>query len=153
MRYKSKKLILSWVKIGLILSAFLMLATPHETIARIAGVVAIFLFFTHIFIRHLMRKHFQKETKAESDPEYLFEWLVVGWVGTLFGLFIPGFLYSQNLINTKTLHRVFLGEFAFLILYSLVSFLRSFLHQRRKTAENIKRLQPGELASKPRDPP
>lgn len=147
MRYNKKKLILNWVKVGLITSGFLMLVTPHDLIARIAGVVTIFLFFTHIYIRHLMRKHFQKETKARADdPEYLFEWIVISWVGTLFGISIPGFLYVKDMISLETFDRVLKGEFAFFALYSVIALTRSYLYKRKQSTEGKERMK---LESRP----
>lgn len=142
MRYSKKKLILNWLKVGLITSGFLMLATPHDLIARIAGVVTIFLFFTHIYIRHLMRRHFQKEAKARvDDPEYLFEWIVISWVGTLFGISIPGFLYVKDMITLETFDRVLRGELLFFALYTLIAVVRSYLFKRKKTTENNERMK------------
>lgn len=142
MKYKNKKLVLAWAKVGLIGSTFLMLASPYELIARASGVVAVFLFFTHMYIRHLMRKHFQKEVKIDDEPEYLFEWLVISWVGTLFGLFVPGFLYVQNIISLKMFHRVLAGEFIFLALYSIFAFARSYLYRKKHIEADKERTSP-----------
>lgn len=142
MKYKNKKQVLFWVKIGLISSAFLMLATPHHYMARAVGIVAVLLFSTHILIRHLMRKHFQKIEKIESDPEYLFEWLSVSWVSFLLGLFIPLLLHGLGEINTKTLYKILFGELGLLILYSLITLFRWYRFQRKQTSDIKRRMHP-----------
>jgi hypothetical protein len=151
MKYKNKKKVLACVKVGLIASAFLMLASPYELIARISGGIAVFLFFTHMYVRHLMRRHFQKEVKIDDEPEYLFEWLVISWVGTLFGLFVPGFLYVQNFISIKAFHRVLIGEFAFLVLYSVFAGLRSYRYRKSFIDADKQRVRPDTKPVKKKD--
>ena len=68
MKYKNKKKVLQWVKTGMALSGLLMLITPHALIARLSGVVVVLLFFTHLWIKHLMKKHFQKELRKDATP-------------------------------------------------------------------------------------
>ena len=152
MKYKSKKKVLQWVKTGMALSGLLMLITPHDLIARLSGVVVVLLFFTHLWIKHLMKKHFQKELRKDEleEPEWMFEWLTIGWTGTLFIIAIPGMLYVHNFISLESYYRVNLGGFGFLGLYFFLSGVRHLLKRRnlrKKITERLnfsKKLNPKE---------
>lgn len=151
MKYKNKKKALQWVKTGMALSGLLMLITPHDLIARLSGVVVVLLFFTHLWIKHLMKKHFQKELKKDEieEPEWMFEWLTIGWTGTLFIIAIPGMLYVHNFISLADYHRINLGGFGFLGLYFLMSGIRLILKRRRLKKENADRMNFSNKSKKP----
>ncbi len=131
MKYKNKKKVLQWVKTGMAISGLLMLITPHELIARLSGVVVVLLFFTHLWIKHLMKKHFQKELKKDEleEPEWMFEWLTIGWIGTLFIIAIPGMLYVHNFISLESYGKINAGGFGFLALYFLLSGIRLLIRR------------------------
>lgn len=150
MKYKSKKKVLQWVKTGMALSGLLMLITPHDLIARLSGVVAVLLFFTHLWIKHLMKKHFQKELRKDEleDPEWMFEWLTIGWTGTLFIIAIPGMLYVHNFISMESYYRVNLGGFGFLGLYFLLSGIRLIYKRKQLKKENAERMNLGKKINK-----
>ena len=142
MKYKNKKKILQWVKTGMALSGLLMLITPHDLIARLSGVVVVLLFFTHLWIKHLMKKHFQKELKKDEleEPEQMFEWLTIGWTGTLFIIAIPGMLYVHNFISLDTYGRINTGGFGFLGIYFILSGIRLLLKRRKLQKKGSERL-------------
>lgn len=151
MKYKNKKKVLQWVKTGMALSGLVMLITPHDLIARLSGVVVVLLFFTHLWIKHLMKKHFQKELKKDEleEPEWMFEWLTIGWTGTLFIIAIPGMLYVHNFISLDTYGRVNVGGFGFLGLYFLLSGIRLIYRRSQLKKENADRMNLGRKAKKP----
>ncbi|MBY0384636.1 hypothetical protein K2X05_05705 [bacterium] len=150
MKYKSKKKVLQWVKTGMALSGLLMLITPHDLIARLSGVVVVLLFFTHIWIKHLMKKHFQKELKKDEleEPEWMFEWLTIGWTGTLFIIAIPGMLYVHNFISLETYGRINAGGFGFLGLYFLLSGVRLIYRRSQLKKRNADRMNLGKKINK-----
>lgn len=142
MKYKNKKKVLQWVKTGMAISGLLMLITPHNLIARLSGIVAVLLFFTHLCIKHLMKKHFQKELRRDEieEPEWMFEWLTIGWTGTLFIIAIPGMLYIHNFISLESYHRINIGGFGFLGLYFLLSGIRIIFKRRQLKKEKAERM-------------
>ncbi|MBL7672364.1 MAG: hypothetical protein JNM39_17925 [Bdellovibrionaceae bacterium] len=150
MKYKSKKKVLQWVKTGMALSGLLMLITPHDLIARLSGVVVVLLFFTHLWIRHLMKKHFQKELKKDEleEPEWMFEWLTIGWTGTLFIIAIPGMLYVHDFISLDTYGRINAGGFGFLGLYFLLSGVRLIYRRSQLKKKNADRMNLGKKINK-----
>lgn len=150
MKYKSKKKVLQWVKTGMVLSGLLMLITPHDLIARLSGVVVVLLFFTHLWIRHLMKKHFQKELKKDEleEPEWMFEWLTIGWTGTLFIIAIPGMLYVHDFISLDTYGRINAGGFGFLGLYFLLSGVRLIYRRSQLKKKNADRMNLGKKINK-----
>ncbi len=152
MKYKNKKKVLQWVKTGMALSGLLMLITPHDLIARLSGVVVVLLFFTHLWIKHLMKKHFQKELKKDEleEPEWMFEWLTIGWTGTLFIIAIPGMLYVHNFISLDTYGRINTGGFGFLGIYFILSGIRLLLKRRKLQKKGSERLN-FSFKKKPKD--
>ena len=150
MKYKNKKKVLQWVKTGMALSGLLMLITPHALIARLSGVVVVLLFFTHLWIRHLMKKHFQKELRKDEleEPEWMFEWLTIGWTGTLFIIAIPGMLYVHDFISLDTYGRINAGGFGFLGLYFLLSGVRLIYRRSQLKKKNADRMNLGKKINK-----
>jgi hypothetical protein len=142
MKYRTKKAIHSWLKIGLIFSSFALFISPSIGLVKVAGGIAVFCYISMLVARYYMKLPYlrarQEQIDSESEPEFVFEWFTISWVATLLGLAIPTFLYAHQLVSLLSLKRILSGGLIFLAIYSISVLARYLTHRRRQKKLNSK---------------
>ncbi len=142
MRYRTKKQLHSWLKVGFIFSSFALFISPTIGLVKIAGGMAAFFYISMLATRYYMKLPYLKAREemidSESEPEFVFEWFTISWVATLLGLAIPTFLYAHQFVSLLSLKRILTGGLVFLSIYSISVLARYLSHRRRQKKINSK---------------
>jgi hypothetical protein len=143
MNYQTKIVLLSLLKFINLTTIIIIFLAPTTMVAKASAVVLAISLIIQSYLKHMIKKKYRSRNKPASEsPEYLFEWLCISWIGTLLGLFVPGFLYGHDMISLGDLKKTMNGLGLFLVFYAVFMYLRHLRGDLKNKKDELKRTTP-----------
>lgn len=141
--YQTKLVLLSLLKFINLTTIIIIFLAPTTIVAKVAAAVLAVSILIQSYLKFMIKKKYRSRNKSASEsPEYLFEWLCISWIGTLLGLFVPGFLYGQDMITLVDFKKTLNGLGLFLIFYAVFMYLRQMCGDLKNKKDDLKRTSP-----------